>query len=81
MRRSSRRNASFLSSKIWLTRFSNCFQAGDHVDPNIGSEVLFENISQEFSAKEELGKPVSDKLSKVENSIIFNDMEDEKLKP
>ena len=33
---------------------------------NIGSsEVLLKNISQELSSKEELGKPVSEKLSKI----------------
>ena len=34
--------------------------SGDQDDPNIGSsEVLLDNISQEFSSKEKLGKPVS----------------------
>ena len=38
--------------------------SGDQDDPNIGStEVLLDNISQEFSSKEELGKPVSDKFN------------------
>ena len=45
-----------------------CF--GDQVDPNIGSsEVLLENISQEFSSKGVLGKPVCDKLSKIANTL------------
>ena len=44
--------------------------SGDQDDPNIGSsEVLLDNISQEFSSKEELGKPVSDKF----NSEIWNE--------
>ena len=44
--------------------------SGDQDDPNIGStEVLLDNISQEFSSKEELGKPVSDKF----NSEIWDE--------
>ena len=36
--------------------------SGDQVDANIGSsQVLLENISQEFSSKEELGRSVSEK--------------------
>ena len=55
--------------------------SGDQNDPNIGSsEVLLDNISQEFSSKEELGKPVSDKLSKIVNTLFLNDMEEEKFK-
>ena len=53
----------------------------DQDDPNIGlSGVLLDNISQEFSSKEELGKPVSDKLSKIVNTLFLNDMEEEKFK-
>ena len=52
---------------------------GDQVDPNIdSSKVLLENISQEFSSNEVLGKPVCDKLSKVVNTLFLNDMEEEK---
>ena len=55
--------------------------SGDQNDPNIGSsEVLLDNISQEFSSKEELGKPVSEKLSKIVNTLFLNDMEEEKFK-
>ena len=54
--------------------------SGDQVDPNIGSEVLLDNIYQEFSAKEELGKPVSDKSSKILSSLFLNEVEEEKLK-
>ena len=44
--------------------------SGDQVDPNIGSsEVLPKNISQKFSSKEELGKPVGEKLSKIVNTL------------
>ena len=50
---------------------------GNQIDPDTGSEVLLENISQEFSSKEELGNLVSDKLSKIVNTFIFN-MEEEK---
>ena len=53
----------------------------DQVDPNIGSsEVLLDNISQEFSSKEESGKPVSEKLSKTLNTLFLNDMEEKKFK-
>ena len=77
MKRNFRRNSPFLIRKIWLTRLCS----GDQVDPNRGSsEVLLENISQEFSSKEELGKPVSDKLSKIVNTLFFNNMEEEKFK-
>ena len=49
--------------------------SGDQNDPNIGSsEILLDNISQEFSSKEELGKPVSEKLSKIVNTLFLNDM-------
>ena len=55
--------------------------SGDQVDPNIGSsDVLLDNISQEFSLKEELGKPVSNKLSKIVNELFLNYMEEEKFK-
>ena len=55
--------------------------SGNQVDPNIGSsEILLDNISQEFSSKEELGKPVSDKLSKIVNTLFLNNMEEEKFK-
>ena len=55
--------------------------SGDQNDPNIGSsEVLLDNISQEFSSKEELGKPVSEKLSNIVNTLFLNDMEEEKFK-
>ena len=55
--------------------------ACDHDDPNIGSsEVSLNNISQEFSSKEEFGKPISDKLSKIVNALFIIDMEEEKLK-
>ena len=55
--------------------------SGDQDDPNIGiSEVLLDNDSQEFSSKEELGKPVRDKLSKIVNTLFLNDMEEQKLK-
>ena len=55
--------------------------SGDQDDPNVGSsEVLLDNISQEFSSKKELGKPVSDKLSKIVNTLFLNDMEEEKFK-
>ena len=37
------------------------------------------NISHEFSSKEQLGKPLSDKLSKIVNSLFLTDMEEEKL--
>ena len=54
---------------------------GDQVDPNIGSsEVLLENISQEFSSNEELGKTFSEKFSKIVNTLFLNDMEEEKFK-
>ena len=55
--------------------------SGDQVDPNIGSsEDLLENISREFSSKEELDKPVSEKLSKIVNTLFLNVKEEEKLK-
>ena len=55
--------------------------SGHQVDSNIGSsDVLLENISQEFSSKEELGKPGSEKLSKIVNILFLNDMEEEKFK-
>ena len=55
--------------------------SGDQDDSNIGSsEGFFDNISQEFSSKEELGKPVSDKLSKIVNTLFLNGMEQEKFK-
>ena len=45
--------------------------SGDQVDRNIGSiEVLLSNISQNFFSKKELGKPVSDKLSKIVNTFL-----------
>ena len=53
---------------------------GYQVDPNISSDILLGNISHEFSSKEQLGKPVSDKLSKIVNSLFLNDMEGEKFK-
>ena len=53
----------------------------DQDDSNIGSsEVSLKNISQEFSSKEELGKPDSDILSKIVNTLFIIDMEEEKLK-
>ena len=55
--------------------------SGDQDDPNIGSsQVLLDNIYQEFPSKEELGKPVSDKLSKIVNTFFLNDIEEEKFK-
>ena len=54
--------------------------SGDQLDPNINSEVLIENISQEFSSTEDTGKPVSEKLSKNVNTLFLNDMEEEKFK-
>ena len=55
--------------------------SGGQDDPNVGSsEVLLDNISQEFSSEEELGKPVSDKLSIIVNTLFLNDMEEEKFK-
>ena len=55
--------------------------SGDQDDPNIGSsEGLLDNISQEFSSKEGLGKPVSGKLSKILNTLFLDDMEEEKFK-
>ena len=55
--------------------------SGDQVDANIGSsEIFLENISQEFSSKEELGRPVSEKLSKIVNTLFLNDVEEEKFK-
>ena len=55
--------------------------SGDQNDPNIGnSEVLFDNISQEVSSKEELGKPVSEKISKIVNTLFRNAIEEEKFK-
>ena len=55
--------------------------SGGQDDTSIGSsEVLLDNISQEFSSKEQLGKPVSDKLSKIVNTLFLNDMEEEKFK-
>ena len=56
-------------------------RSGDQDDPNVGSsEVLLDNISQEFSSEKELGKPVSDKLSKIVNTLFLNDMEEERFK-
>ena len=43
--------------------------SSDQVDQSTGSEVLVENISYE----EVLGKPVSDKLSKIVNTLFLND--------
>ena len=55
--------------------------SGDQDDPNIGSsEALLDNISQECSSKEELGKTVSRKLSKILNTLFLDDMEEEKFK-
>ena len=55
--------------------------SGDQDDPNIrSSEVLLDNISQEFCSKEELRKPVSGKLSKIVNTLFLNVMEEEKFK-
>ena len=55
--------------------------SGGQDDTNIGSsEVLLDNISQEFSSKEELSKPVSAKLSKIVNTLFLNGMEQEKFK-
>ena len=55
--------------------------SGDQDDQNIGSsEVLLDNISQKFSSKKELGKPVSKKLSKILIKLFLNDMEEEKFK-
>ena len=53
--------------------------SGYQVDPNISSDILLGNIAQEFSSKEQLGKPVSDKLSKIVNSLFLIDMEKEKF--
>ena len=53
----------------------------DQDDSNKGSsEVSLKNISQEFSSKEELGKPDSDILSKIVNTLFIIDMEEENLK-
>ena len=55
--------------------------SGDQNDLNINSsEVLLDNISQEFFSKEELGKPVSEKFSKTVNTLFLNDTEEEKFK-
>ena len=55
--------------------------SGGQDDTSIGSsEVLLDNISQEFSSKEQLGKPVSDKLSKIVNTLFLTGMEQEKFK-
>ena len=55
--------------------------SGDQDDQNIGSsEVLLDIISQKFSSKKELGKPVSEKLSKILIKLFLNDMEEEKFK-
>ena len=47
---------------------------------NLDHEQLLDNISEEFSSKEELGTPVSEKLAKIVNSLFTSDMEEEKLK-
>ena len=55
--------------------------SGDQNDPNIGSsEVLLDSISQAFSSKEELGKPVSDKLAKIVNTLFLMIWKRENLK-
>ena len=46
----------------------------------LNNEKLLDNISEEFSSKEELGTPVSEELTKIVNSLLTNGMEEEKLK-
>ena len=47
---------------------------------NLDYEKLLDNISEEFSSKEELGTPVSEKLAKTVNSLFTSGMEEEKFK-
>ena len=47
---------------------------------NLNNEIFLDNISEEFSSKEELGNPVSEKLAKIMNSLFTCGMEEEKLK-
>ena len=44
------------------------------------NEKLLDNVSEEFSSKEELGTPVSEKLAKIVNSLFTSGMEGGKLK-
>lgn len=54
--------------------------SADQLELDVGSEVFLENISREFSFKEELGKLVSDKLSKIVTALVLNNMEGERFK-
>ena len=47
---------------------------------NLKNEILFDNISEEFSSKRDLGIPVSKKLTKIVNSFFNIGLEEEKLK-
>ena len=47
---------------------------------NFNNEILPDIISEEFSSKEELGSPVSEKLVKIVNTLFTSGMEEEKLK-
>ena len=47
---------------------------------NLKNEILFDNISEEFSSKRDLGTPVSKKLTKIVNSLFNSGLEEEKLK-
>ena len=47
---------------------------------NLNNEIFLDNISDEFSSKEELGNPVSEKLAKIMSSLFTCGMEEEKLK-
>ena len=47
---------------------------------NLNNEIFVDNISEEFSSKEELGNPVSEKLAKIMNSLFTCGMEEGKLK-
>ena len=46
----------------------------------MNNEKLLDNISEEFSSKEEIGTPVSEKSAKIVNSLLTSGMEEEKLK-
>ena len=46
----------------------------------MNNEKLLDNISEEFSTKEKLGTPVSEKLAKIVNFLFTSGMEEEKLK-
>ena len=47
---------------------------------NLDNKKLLDNISEEFSSKEELGTPVSEKLAKIVNSLFTSGMEEEKFR-